>query len=123
MKSNIKYIIFFAALCMLCAAFVIFRTKHTKNYRRAEIRIDGEIERVIDLDSIEEPYEFKINSADGGYNIIRAEKGRIAAIDSDCPDKVCVNMGYISDGSVPIVCLPHKLSVVLTNEGEVDAVT
>ena len=39
------------------------------------------------------------------------EPGRIRVESADCPDKVCVNQGYISDGTVPIACLPHKLII------------
>ena len=49
--------------------------------------------------------------ADGGYNLISIRGGKVAVVDADCPDKLCVNVGY-SD-SLPIVCLPHRLEVVI----------
>lgn len=89
----------------------------------AEIKQDGKVIRTIDLTNTNEPYEFTVESNDGGHNTIRVENGRIAVIDADCDDKICVQQGYVSDASHPIVCLPHKLSITVTgNDGEYDAV-
>jgi hypothetical protein len=30
---------------------------------------------------------------------------------ANCPDQTCVKQGVIKDGTVPIVCLPHKVIV------------
>ena len=33
---------------------------------------------------------------------------------ADCPDQVCVHQGWISDSTVPIVCLPHQVIIEVT---------
>ena len=43
-----------------------------------------------------------------------AEKIKAAA---DCPDGVCVAQGAISSGGVPIICMPHHLSVRIEGDG------
>ena len=41
---------------------------------------------------------------------------------STCPDQVCVNQGWISDASVPVVCLPHQVVLEITGgESHADA--
>ena len=55
---------------------------------------------------------------------MRVEKGKIAVIHANCPDKICVNRGFIENGTFPIVCLPNRLSVYIEeSDGGVDAVS
>jgi len=82
----------------------------------------NEIKR-IDLSKVEKPYEFDINCSEGA-NTVRVEQGRICVVSSDCPDKICVNQGYIENSLFPIVCLPHKLSISIekSDNNDFDAV-
>lgn len=64
----------------------------------------------VDLSLVTEPYEFTLTD-ERGTNVIRVEPGRIAVIDADCPDRVCVEAGWLSDSASPIVCLPHRLVI------------
>ncbi|MBR4895991.1 MAG: NusG domain II-containing protein, partial [Clostridia bacterium] len=54
-----------------------------------------------------------------GENTVRVETGRIRIVSADCPDKICVDTGWISDSAAPIVCLPHRL-VIRLEEGPAD---
>lgn len=122
MKTNIKWMILFLVIVMICAALLILRQRLQKNAVMARILQGGELVYEIDLSTVSDPYEFSV-SCDEGSNTIRVEKGRICVIDADCPDKICVNTGYITNDSVPIVCLPHKLSIIVSGaEGGYDAV-
>lgn len=59
-----------------------------------------------------------------GKNVIQIEKGRVRMKEADCPDKVCVNAGWTSSSALPIVCLPHKVTITIVNDDtEIDAVT
>ena len=51
--------------------------------------------------------------SDGGVNRIEVEPGRLRVAAADCPDRICVSQGWLSDQSVPIVCLPHRLIIKL----------
>ena len=64
----------------------------------------------VDLSLVTEPCEFTL-SDERGSNVIRVEPGRIAVIDADCPDRICVEAGWLSDSASPIVCLPHRLVI------------
>ena len=73
------------------------------------------------LDEVEESYSFVVEDEEGS-NTILVEPGRIRVSEADCPDQVCVNQGFISDGTVPVVCLPHKLMIEIVGGGsEFDA--
>ena len=41
---------------------------------------------------------------------------------ADCPDKLCINQGKITDSSKKIICLPNKVIVEVTKKSETDAV-
>ena len=124
MKGNIKWIAIFAAVVVLCAAVWIIRKGVSVNGdATAKIIRDGAVISEIRLGDVKEPYEFDIDAPGGGKNRIRVERGRICVIDADCPDRICVDQGYIDDPSAPIVCLPHKLTITIAGEGkEYDAV-
>ena len=74
---------------------------------------DGTVLREIDLSKVKEPYSFTVEAPDGGSNRIEVEPGRIRVADADCPDKICISQGWLSDQTVPIVCLPHRLIIKL----------
>ena len=76
----------------------------------ANVYKDGVPVRSVDLSLVTEPYEFTLTD-ERGSNVVRVEPGRIAVIDADCPDKVCVEAGWRSDSASPIVCLPHRLVI------------
>ncbi|GHU58058.1 hypothetical protein FACS1894133_2110 [Clostridia bacterium] len=76
---------------------------------KVEVYVSGELVRTAPLgtDTV-----FTVQVDGGGYNTVSISGGKVAVTDADCPDKLCVNVGY-SD-SLPIVCLPHRLEVVIT---------
>ncbi len=117
--GSFKWAVFFALICAVCVAvFLLPRDKGNT----AAVILDGEVIRTVDL-TAERCVEFTVSSPGGGLNTIRVENGEIAVTDANCPDKLCVKQGGISSAGVPIVCLPHKLSVEIRGEKEIDAVT
>ena len=82
----------------------------------------GEIVRTIDLSSAADT-RFDVESEDH-YNTVEISDHRIRVADADCPDRTCVNMGWLSSSAMPIVCLPHELVIEYAlDSGDVDAVT
>ena len=61
-----------------------------------------------------------------GYNLIEIGDGKIRVIEADCPDKIDVKQGYISEPNEMIVCLPNRLVIEIIGEehgkkdGEID---
>jgi len=117
MSKNGKLI---AALLVLAAAaagaFLLFRGGDVPS-PTARITRDGEVLEEILLDRVEERYTLILED-ERGSNTILVEPGRIQVIQADCPDQVCVAQGAISDGTVPIVCLPHRLMIQIVGGGE-----
>ena len=82
----------------------------------ARITWDGEVVEEIELDRVGRSYSFTLENQEGS-NTISVEKGLIRVAQADCPDQVCVDQGWIADGTVPIVCLPHKLVIEIIGGG------
>lgn len=82
---------------------------------------DGTLIRQVVLTDVPEPYTFTVESADGGYNEIAVEPGKIGVSATDCPDKICQHMGMVSSTAYPISCLPHKLVIQIIRPDKIIA--
>ena len=82
----------------------------------ARISRDGVLLEEIDLDRVAEPRSFTLEDGSGA-NTVQVERGRIRISAADCPDQVCVKQGWISGGAVPIICLPHRLTIEIVDGG------
>lgn len=59
----------------------------------------------------------------GKINVVEIKGHRIRMVDAECPDRTCVQMGWL-DSSVPIVCLPNHLVIqFLDMDADMDAKT
>ena len=85
----------------------------------AEVYLDGDLYASIDLRAVREPYTLPI----GEGNVLEVDRGRVRMLCADCPDQICVRQSWSSDPARPIVCLPNRVTVLLTGGGgEMDAV-
>lgn len=104
-----------------CCAVLLLRPREPGAV--AVVKLDGVVVREIDLTSLTGPVTFTVEGEDGLWNTITAEPGRIRVESAACPDQVCVHQGWISDSTVPIVCLPNRLVIELSGgEAQLDAV-
>lgn len=112
-------------LFVVCVSMLYFRTTH-RDSMTAEIYLDGELIRQIDLSTVTSEYQFTVRDSSGGSNTITVRPGAIGITQADCPDKLCVHQGFMQDDLLPIVCLPHHLVIRVVPTDSVtltDAVT
>ena len=83
---------------------------HGGSGTQAVIYVDGAVYDTVDLGSVAAAYERTVET-EYGRNVIRVSHGAIAVASADCPDKLCVRQGEITDSALPIVCLPHRLVI------------
>ena len=100
------WITIFGIIMVLCAVWMLLSYKEQS--AAASIYHDGECVCSIDLSLVTESYELSVED-ENGSNIIRVEPGRICIVSADCPDQICVHMGWSSGKT--IVCLPHRLLI------------
>ena len=79
----------------------------------AEIYRDGNLVRRIDLGSVTSPFTLDV----GEGNTLEVEQGRIRMLRANCPDQICVHQSWSSSAAKPIVCLPNRVTVILTGGG------
>ncbi len=99
-----RWIIFLLILVVtLCLVFIFFPKKTAT---KARLTIDGEIIKEFDLNQSGIITE---NFSSYGVDItIEIKNGAIRVLNSDCPDKICVHTGYISNITQTAVCMPNK---------------
>lgn len=109
-KRITVYDIIIILLLAACAVvFIIGEIPSDTTGEQVEVRKNGEAIYSVMLSDIDTPIEV---SADEEYNIaLLIEKDGVSVIHSDCPDKICVNTGKISNVGQSIVCLPARLVV------------
>ncbi|MBQ9765063.1 MAG: NusG domain II-containing protein [Lachnospiraceae bacterium] len=85
-----------------------------------EVRLDG---KLIAEYSLDEDREEVIYAPDGGYNILTIRDGKVAVKEADCPDKHCVNKGFVSGQNETIICLPNRLVIKLCVDSDKTGIT
>lgn len=74
--------------------------------------------------SLSENITVRLETEDGGYNVLEIRDGYADITDASCPDKLCVRQHAISAGGETLVCLPNKtvVKIVSSDGDEVDVV-
>ncbi len=121
MKKN-DLILIGLVICIAMAAFAYNKITNDKAVGElyAEVYVEGNLYKKL---SLEENQSITIKTKNG-YNVIEIKDGRAFMSDADCPDKICLNSGEISLPGRSIVCLPHKVYVIIKGEqkDEIDAI-
>ena len=115
MKTK-TWILLIAAIAAVCLGLSIFLLLPGDDAVYAEISSGGKIVRTVNL-RIDQ--QFTVVGETGGSNTVTVRDGRIAVTAADCPDRVCVSQGRISQSGMPIACVPHRL-VIQIEGGEID---
>lgn len=66
--------------------------------------------------SLLENQTFVVTDENHSYNTIVIENGQVWIDQADCPDKLCVKQGKISKSGQSIICLPHKLTILVQTD-------
>ena len=114
MKKKDFLFIFFVIITVIISFFVKFKT--TQKGDTVLIYSNNELYKKIPLNE-----NLKINIDD--KNIVVVENGSCYMKWADCPDKICVKTGKISDNSKSIVCIPNKVMVKVLKKSDIDAIS
>lgn len=91
---------------------------HRESQKIAEIYQGDVLLHRIDLSKVDEAYTITIDGENGMQNIIKIEPGAVSMESATCPDGLCVHQGTISNGVLPIVCLPNHIRISIVSESE-----
>ncbi|MDE7260717.1 MAG: NusG domain II-containing protein [Oscillospiraceae bacterium] len=99
----------------LAAALVwlLVRPSGTGNW--AVVTVDGEeiVRCPLDMDQT-------VTVGGEAYNVLQIAGGEASVIEANCGDHTCVHIGAVSRKGETIVCLPHRLVVVIEGGGRTD---
>lgn len=70
--------------------------------------------------SLSEDIEVRLESENGGYNVLVIKGGKADITEASCPDHVCVDQHTISKTGEAITCLPNKTVITIESEKEAD---
>lgn len=113
-------IILIAVVLLGAVGFQLY-TKNTTTGATAVIYIDGEVYKSIELEKVEESYELALPCSP--FATLCVEKGGISFKNAECPDKLCVGTGKLTDRGDTAACLPAGVVITIENgeETEIDA--
>lgn len=101
-----------SVLILVSLLYILFPHGKADSYI-ADIYQDGQLLASIPLSDVKEAYTFTVTGATGCQNEVEVRPGSIGILSADCPDKLCVHQGFISDSRLPITCLPNRLVILL----------
>ena len=81
----------------------------------ATISIDGQEILTVDLEGAEDQ-EFSILEKTGKDITFQVKDHAIRFLHSDCPDKICVNTGFLREDNTIATCLPNKTVLTVSVE-------
>ncbi len=81
---------------------------------------DLTLEELADPDNIDYGRIYEVSGKQTEINMIINTGGGVRVYAANCPDKIDVKMGEISDTSKVITCAPHKLVIKLRSNGPSD---
>ena len=95
---------------VVLAAFWIQRQRLSPEGTKAVVQVGGQGKQELDLSKDQ---EFWVGDPEIGRNLIRVEEGAVMVVQADCPDKICVHTGPISQEGEVIACLPHGVMIYI----------
>lgn len=119
MKKGDLIIIFVVILLIafLGVAYLIYSNSISDN-KVVNIYINNQLYKSVPLNK-NTNVRIKIDN-EYGYNIIHIYDNGVEVEEADCPNQNDVKQGFIKSPGIPIVCLPHKLVIIIEGSTETD---
>ena len=108
-------LILISVFILISAIILICVSLFSKKGANVVISVNGK--EVVSL-PLSEDTVYNIGGYHGGENILEIKDGKAHLTDASCPDKLCMNMGYISKKGQSIICLPNKVVIEIKGDTE-----
>lgn len=114
-RSDIIVIfVLLVAAAIIYFAYMAVSGQSGKPY--CELVYDGEAVMAVDLT------ENRSFSLEQLPNVVfEIKNGAIAFVESDCPDKICIQSGYLHQAGQTAACLPNRAAIRIKARGDADA--
>lgn len=120
LKSSILKIItpgdkVLVVLIMALGVFSLFELNHLRQPgEMVIIEVKGQMVQQLDLKASQ---EITVNGSIG-KTMVKIDQGAAQVIYSDCPEKICVKTGKITQAGEIIVCVPNKVVVKIAGKSK-----
>lgn len=101
-------------ILLFAAAVFGYNLTHRELGSFVEIAKDGQVVRIEELNKNQ---MIELDEGDQ-YNVIQIQDGVVTMIDANCRDQLCVHTAPLKTVGRAIVCLPHRVSVVIKGNAE-----
>lgn len=113
-KQRISLILALVLLTVLAALSLVWQRLLSQEGVKAVVQVGGRERQELDLSKDQELW---VGDPEIGRNLLRVEDGTVRVVQADCPDKICVQTGPISQEGEVIACLPHGV-IIYIPQGE-----
>ncbi len=114
-KHIVGDLFLFIFIVLIITGFYINKTKYSNEL--AVKVIFNDIEKIYDISKDNE-----ISLKDGKIKIVIKDK-KVAIVESDCKQQICVYSGWISHPGEQIICVPNKLFISIIGRDKFDSVS
>ena len=97
--------------------FLLGRRAQASGEKYISVQVDGEETEKIKLGQVDNIKELNIETIYGNC-ILEYDSDSCRIIKSECPDKLCIKQGEITQVGQVIVCLPFRVVVEIVGETE-----
>lgn len=110
-----KILIILVLVLSLVGIYFVKNYSTTTGEKYISVQVDGkEIKKIsFGANMVGKAIDIK---TEFGYNKIEIGDGKVRVIEADCPDKLDVKRGWISNQGEIIVCLPNRMVVEIKSE-------
>ncbi|SCG83742.1 hypothetical protein DW1_2177 [Proteiniborus sp. DW1] len=110
-----KILIILVLVLSLVGIYFVKNYSTTTGEKYISVQVDGkEIKKIsFGANMVGKAIDIK---TEYGYNKIEIGDGKVRVIEADCPDKLDVKQGWISNQGEIIVCLPNRMVVEIKSE-------
>lgn len=108
MNKRVRILLIAIAVIFLVGVAGSFFVGNSPHGQVVQVLQDGNVLYTFDL-SRQDDQDIRVEY-EGRTNVIQIQNGRIRMLEADCPDHICIQMGWL-DSAAPIVCLPNHLVI------------
>lgn len=109
-KNRNEFILILVLAAVILIGFLFVRLQRQKDAFTVDVSVDGTTIATYRLD---EEVDTWIDGYQGGKNHLVIHDGCARIEEADCPAKLCVKQGTVSESGESVVCLPNRVVVAV----------
>ncbi len=83
------------------------------------IEVNGQVKERLFLSELKAGEKHEIKGFQG-YSLLEVGDNKVKMVESPCPDKICIGMGWISRPGESIICIPNRVVVRIVGSDNYD---